>query len=123
LQNPRALSIYQLNTEIGPIPLTEEEAPKPINDFVLKCLHPEKHERFASAGEMLEPWKDVMDQVSVGAPSSPEEPPKPQHLGAGSDVRGQQQGQEVLLKGMCIFCKAPVYNSQPRHSNAHGKFL
>ena len=42
--------------------------PKLINDFVLKCLHPEKHERFASAGELLEPWKDVMDQVSVGAP-------------------------------------------------------
>ena len=41
--------------------------PKLINNFVLKC-HPEKHERFASAGELLEPWKDVMDQVSVGAP-------------------------------------------------------
>ena len=230
--------------------------PKLINNFVLKC-HPEKHERFASAGELLEPWKDVMDQVSVGAPPqsrahrepfaegiqqfyddqpgtptlglnvgadveihalqkrpelngvcgkivkrqddgrlqvktatgeelalkpanlrpvsklilspgqvlSPEESqrlgfppgaglvlstgemlsreacqsmglppgsvilavgappqPKPQHLWAGPDVRGQQQGQGVL-RGMCIFCEAPVYDDQHRHSNAHGKFL
>ena len=57
------MNIYQLNTENGPIPLTEDEAPTQINDFVLTCLSSEKNERYDSAEKMLAPWDDAMDQA------------------------------------------------------------
>ena len=63
-QNTRAVNVYQLNTENPPFPLTEEEAPKEINEFVLKCLHATKEERFASADKMLAPWDDAMAKAS-----------------------------------------------------------
>ena len=57
------MNIYQLNTENGPIPLTEEEAPRQINEFVLTCLNADKEKRFASADNMLALWDDAMDQA------------------------------------------------------------
>ena len=59
------MNVYQLNTENPPFPLTEEEAPKEINEFVLKCLHATKEERFASADKMLAPWDDAMAKAEV----------------------------------------------------------
>ena len=55
--------MYQLNTEQVPIPLTEEEAPRQINEFVLTCLNADRGKRFASADDMLVPWDDAMDQA------------------------------------------------------------
>jgi hypothetical protein len=60
-----SLGHYQLNTENPPFPLTEEEAPKEINEFVLKCLHATKEGRFASADKMLAPWDDAMAKAEV----------------------------------------------------------
>ena len=77
----------------------------------------------AAFNELPEGWERRFDPgCTPDKMPAPESPPARVN-GARPDVRGQQQGQGVLLKGMCIFCKAPVYNSQPRHSNAHGKFL
>ena len=59
--------VYLFNREKDPIPLTEEEAPKQINKFVLTCLNADKNKRYESADRMLFAWDAALDQAKASA--------------------------------------------------------
>ncbi len=66
-QNKRDSYVYQLNAEQEPIPLTEKEAPKQINEFVLTCLNADKNKRYESAGKMLVAWDTALNEAKDSA--------------------------------------------------------
>jgi len=50
-----------------PAPLDPSEAPPSISKFVLKCLAPNPTDRFATAGEMLDPWDSAVEAAKAAA--------------------------------------------------------
>jgi serine/threonine protein kinase len=58
------LSIYQMNkVYTPPCPLSAKEVPRPLNDFVVKCLSNKPETRWRSASEMLEPWENAKEKA------------------------------------------------------------
>jgi serine/threonine protein kinase len=62
--NLMTLAQYENNkNHAKPCPLSAQEAPRPLNDFVIKCLSNRPDVRFSSASEMLEPWENAKERA------------------------------------------------------------
>ena len=97
------MNVYLLNTEKDPIPLTEEEAPKQINEFVLTCLNADKNKRYESAG-MLVAWDAALDEAKASAREKAELSEANRfwidNFGSAGDVQGVE-----VLSFVKLFCE------------------
>jgi hypothetical protein len=101
----RSVNIYQSNGEDkGPIPLTEEEAPTQINDFVLTCLNAKPEERFDSAAEMLAAWDDAMTKALASTMEKAEHSEASQFWKDNFGIEGDELGVEVP-RFVQLFCE------------------
>ena len=99
--------VYLFNREKDPIPLTEEEAPKQINKFVLTCLRPldaDENKRYESADKMLVAWDAAFTEAKDSALEKAEVSEANRFWMDNFGSTGDVQGVEVL-SFVNLFCE------------------